>query len=127
MVTFPMWQAGHKITLPEILALIPGAGLSWRIFDIEGITKPGHEIAYLSHGRGVSGVIPWAELLQVADAFDDLNNCLIATATDPALLAAPHDEAAAYDLVIEGFDSSSWEFTGTNAALLTELKTRPVS
>jgi hypothetical protein len=104
----PMHHEGHLVTLGEILDVIDGKGLEWRLTDFEAIAVPDFGLDILSIERAVSGtrgglIFSFNALLEFAQGLDQVINCeILGYATDVPRIPG---EAV---VIVQALDSTEW-------------------
>lgn len=116
---------GSLVELRELLALIPGDDLLWTFTDFEGVGCQGPrgesilEFAELARVSRGGYVLSWSELVRFAGQLGQVINCLLVAARTPSSLerAVGDLDGADADVVIEAFDSTTWEIRAVDPEL----------
>lgn len=117
MCSFPMNRSdGSKISLEELLAVVPGSQWTWYVLDFYGTgcapggrTMTSFEEEIRSSESGV--VMTWAELNDFASALDQTIDCQIVATTHRCQVSrerVDRKDFRGYEMVLDGFDSTEW-------------------
>ena len=116
MRSFPMDRSdGSKISLEELLTVVPGSQWTWYVLDFYGSgcapgdqTMTSFEDEVRSSDNGVA--MTWTELNDFAHGLDQTIDCQIVAATQYPVSRerVGRRDFCEYEMVIDGFDSTEW-------------------
>jgi len=129
-IEFRMWRGKTFVDLPDILSVITLHDRIWRIFFFHGmgIAPKGmtmQEFEKLCRTTGYS--MEWEELKQFAENIKQTWDCLVVASSPDDKRTRQEfldSDFAETDLVIEGFDSSTWTVRSNDQALLQKLSVK---
>jgi hypothetical protein len=117
MRSFPMDRSdGSKISLEELLTVVPGNQWTWYVLDFYGIGRApdgqpmiAFEEEIRSSDNGVA--MTWTELNDFARALDQTIDCQIVATVLQSPVSRDRVERkdfCGYEMVLDGFDSTEW-------------------
>jgi hypothetical protein len=126
MRSFPMNRSdGSKISLEELLTVIPGSKWTWYVLNFYGIgcapggqTMISFEEAVRSSESGVA--MTWTELNDFARGLDQTIDCQIVAAmlqNPVSREQAEREDFRGYEMVLDGFDSTEWAVWARDASV----------
>jgi hypothetical protein len=130
-ISVPMRRPdGRWVALADLLALVPGHDLFWSFSDFEGVGGEGPrgesilEFEELVTTSRSGYALSWSELVRFAGQLDQVVNGLLVgarTAPGPERAAGDPRGDAGNVVVIEAFDSTTWEVRATDQELFRRL------
>ncbi|MEU0530828.1 hypothetical protein [Amycolatopsis tolypomycina] len=114
---------GRQVNLADLLNLIPGDDFCWSFLDFEGVGGTGPrgesilEFEELVENGGVGYVLSWPELVWFAGQLKQVINCWLVAVRVAADLEHVSEEGGA-EVVVEAFDSTTWEVQATDQELV---------
>ncbi|CAI1074372.1 Uncharacterised protein [Serratia liquefaciens] len=126
MRSFPMNRSdGSKISLEELLTVVPGSQWTWYVLDFYGIgctpggqTMVSFEEEVRSSENGIA--MTWAELNDFARALDQTIDCQIVAGRLEKPVSRDRVERKdfrGYEMVLDGFDSTKWAVWAHDASV----------
>ncbi|WP_326566304.1 hypothetical protein VSH64_31080 [Amycolatopsis rhabdoformis] len=118
LLSFPMISADRRLyELRDLLALIPGDGLVWSLFEFsgfgvgpDGTPLDAFEATVTSSPLGY--VLAWPRLLDFARGIRQTVDCALVAVERAGDLTSDAPERGLGEFVIVGVDCSVWEVSG---------------
>lgn len=118
---------GRWVNLVDLLGLVPDNDHSWSFLDFEGVGGKGPrgesilEFEELIEDSRAGYVLSWTELVRFAGQLKQIINCRLVAARAVADLERVSAEAGGdteAEVVVEAFDSTTWEVQATDPELV---------